>query len=122
MDLNDPFDQVALLQLAILQQDMFEREEEEVRRRRRRRRPRRWWVRPWLSAEKRLTHGHYDRLMAELRVDDTQSFVNFVRVEPQMFDELLRRVGARIVKKDTKLRRALSPGLKLAITIRYTMF
>ncbi|VDI06291.1 Hypothetical predicted protein [Mytilus galloprovincialis] len=38
---------------------------------------------------------------------------------PVMFDELLNRVGPRIKKTDTLFRRALSPGLKLAITLRH---
>ena len=36
-----------------------------------------------------------------------------------MFDELLNRVGPRIRRVDTCLRKALEPGLKLAITIRH---
>ena len=51
------------------------------------------WVRPPLSAESRQKFGHYDRLMAELRMEDQQSFFNFLRMPPQMFDELLNRVG-----------------------------
>lgn len=36
-----------------------------------------------------------------------------------MFDELLNRVGPRFHKMDTRYRKALEPGLKLAITIRH---
>ena len=36
-----------------------------------------------------------------------------------MFDELLQRVSPRITKTDTHVRKALSPGLKIAITVRY---
>ncbi|XP_060608508.1 uncharacterized protein LOC132760538 [Ruditapes philippinarum] len=36
-----------------------------------------------------------------------------------MFDELLERVGPRNQKKDTCWRKALQPGIKLAITIRH---
>jgi hypothetical protein len=57
--------------------------------------------------------------MTELRMEDTSSFFNYLRMEPMMFDELLHRVGARIEKVDTHFRRALSPGLKLALTIRH---
>ncbi|KAH3858732.1 hypothetical protein DPMN_101359 [Dreissena polymorpha] len=42
------------------------------RRRRKRKQARSYWVRPQLSAEKRLQFGHYDRLMAELRMEDQQ--------------------------------------------------
>jgi len=43
------------------------------RRRRNRRQLRSCWVRPWLSAERRLKFGHYDRLMAELTMEDQHS-------------------------------------------------
>jgi len=88
------------------------------RRRRDRRQLRSCWVRPWLSAKRRLKFGHYDRLMAELRMDDQQSFFNFLRMPPQIFDELLKRVGPGCHKMDTHYRKALEAGLKLAITIR----
>ena len=53
----------------------------ELQIRKRRKRPR-FWVRPWLAASRRLTHGHYHRLMRELRLEDTASFINFMRMEP----------------------------------------
>ena len=84
-------------------------------RRRRNRRISSCWVRPWLSAERRLQFGHYDRLLVELRMEDQQSFFNFLRMPPEMFDELLNRVGPRIRKMDTHYRKALEPGMKLAI-------
>ena len=85
----------------------------------RRRRRRAYWVKPWLSTERRLMNGHYDRLMAELRVDDPSSFFNYLRMPPEMFDELLQRLSPRLTKADTNFRKALAPGLKLAATIRH---
>jgi len=59
--------------------------------RKRRRRPRKYQTRPWLAEEKRRRlHGHYARLIEELRVEDPQSFFNYFRMEPAMFDELLQ--------------------------------
>lgn len=57
--------------------------------------------------------------MTELRAEDLASFVNFLRVPPEMFDELLTRVGPRISKPDTSYRKALEPGMKLAVTLRH---
>ena len=58
--------------------------------------------------------------MDELRAEDTSSSFNFMRMEPAtMFDELLQRVSPRISKNDTRMRKALEPGLKLAVTLRY---
>ena len=89
------------------------------RRRRRRRRERRCWVRPWLDVERRVQFGHYHRLMPELRHEDPASFFNFLRVSPDIFDELVARLGPRCTKQDTRYRKAIEPGLKIAMTIRH---
>ena len=86
---------------------------------RRRRRPPAFWVRPWLAAPRRLIYGHYHCLMRELRIEDTASFFNFMRMDPQMFDELVERLSPRITLQDTNWRKALEPGLKVAVTLRY---
>lgn len=78
---------------------------------------RRWWVRPWIL--ERPLVGQYERLMRELTMEDRASFRNFVRVDPEMFQELLQRIGPRIERRDTNYRKALQPGLKLAITLRF---
>ena len=83
----------------------------------RRRRRRQMWVRPWLL--RRPLYGQYEKLMAELTAEDVGGFKNFMRMEPDLFHEVLARVGPRITKQDTFWRRALEPGLKLAITLRY---
>jgi len=57
------------------------------------------------------------RLTEELRVEDPQSF-NYLRMEPAMLDELVQRVGPRIEKQDSNMRKALHTGFKLAITVR----
>lgn len=88
-----------------------------IRAQRRRRRRRRWWVRPWIG--RRIELGIYDRLMMELRNEDTDSFTNFMRMPVPMFDELLERLRPRLTKKSTNFRQPLDPGLKLALTIRH---
>ena len=88
------------------------------RRRRRQKQCRSIWARRWLSAERRLQYGQYDRLLAELRMENVHSFFNFLRMQPEMFNELLNRVGTRIQKNDTLWRKSFEPGLKLAITLR----
>ena len=90
-----------------------------LQRHRRRRRPRRWWCRPWLSTRRREKYGLYDQLMVELRREDTETFRNFMRMPPEMFDEILDRVGPRLRKKYTNFRLPLEPGMKLAITLRH---
>ena len=78
---------------------------------------RRFWARPWLL--RRLQFGHYERLMAELAAEDQEGFRNFQRIDLEIFRELLTRVGSRIEKQDTFMRKALSAGLRLAITLRF---
>jgi hypothetical protein len=113
---------IVIQQLLHVQQQQAEDEQAMIalmRRRRRRARRRRCWVRPWLGDVRRDQFGHYNQLMVELRREDPASFQNFLRIQPQMFDELLARVGPRITKQDTNYRKALDPGTKLAATLRH---
>ena len=87
------------------------------RRRRMNRQRRRVWIRPWVR--RREEFGIYDQLLVELRREDTASFVNFLRMPPGMFDELLERVGPRIYKQRTAYRAPLEPRWKLALTLRH---
>ena len=58
--------------------------------------------------------------MQELEPESACDFVGFMRMEPRMFQELLRRVAPRITKGRLRGGRTpLEPGLKLAITLRY---
>ena len=92
-----------------------------IQRRRRRRAPRRRrvWVRQRLDVDRRLQYGHYHRLMYELRYEDPASYFNFLRVPPDMFDELLGRLGPLIAKQDTPYRKSLEQDLKLVMTMRH---
>ena len=84
---------------------------------RRGQRRRSMWTRSWIS--KRQQFGLYDQLLVELRRDDPSSFVNFLRMQPEMFDEILERIRHRITKQHTFYRKPLEPGLKLALTLRH---
>ena len=85
----------------------------------RRRRRRRLWCRAWLGSDRRRQFGLYDQLMTELRREDQKSFVKFMRMQPEMFDEILERVGPRITKQYTFYRAPIDPGMKLAVTLRH---
>lgn len=80
---------------------------------------RRYWSRSWLRPERRRQFGLYDQLMVELRQEDPVAFRNFMRMPPEMFQEILTRVEPRITKKQTWMREPLEPGLKLALTLRH---
>jgi len=42
-----------------------------------------------------------------------------MRISPELFQELFERVGRRLEKADTFMRKALRPGHRLAIALRY---
>ena len=58
--------------------------------------PRRWWVRPWLA--QRPIYGQYEQLMGELMRENQTDFKVFFHVEPELFFELVDRVGPRLQK------------------------
>ena len=84
---------------------------------RQQRRRRRWWVRPIYVS--RPLHGHYDCLMQELHLDDHTTFKEFLRVDEATFHDLLARVEVRITRQTTNARLPISPGMKLAFTLRF---
>ncbi len=105
-----------LLQLDADQNNVIQ-QQQILRRQRRAARHRRWWCRPWLLG--RPAFGQFEQLMLELKVEDPAAFQNFVRFEPAMFQELVDRLAPQITKTYTNCRKALNPGLKLAISLRY---
>ncbi|KAL0151511.1 hypothetical protein M9458_053163 [Cirrhinus mrigala] len=74
------------------------------------------WVHKTIQARSR--HGEYHRLVQELRLDEVR-FQQYFRLDRTQFDELLRRVGPLIAKDDTRIRRAISPGERLAICLGF---
>jgi len=56
--------------------------------------------------------------MVELQREARGDFKSFLRVDPDLFLEILGRVEHRITKS-SEARPPLKPGLKLAITLRY---
>lgn len=93
------------------------RRREALPRPRRPKKARSFWVKSWFLL--RDTHGQYALLMKELRLKDQQSFRNFTRMTPHLFFALLERLTPRIEKEDTNWRKALAPGLRLALTLRF---
>ena len=87
------------------------------RRWRRGQRRRRMWTRGWIL--RREQFGLYDQLMVELRREDPRTFKNFMRLSPDLYDEVFERVKGRITKQFTWFRKPVDPGLKLAVTLRH---
>ena len=93
----------ACLQLQIVQKPKRTRKKKSV------------WMRSWL--QRWVFLGQYEKLVAELRGEDLRGFRNYMRISPELFQELLERVGPRLMK-DAFVRKALEPGHHLAIALR----
>ena len=75
------------------------------------------WVRGWLCRRKQF--GHWSTLLQELIKEDKSSFHNFLRMDENLFSEVLHRINHRIEKRHTSFRAPLEPGLRLALTLRF---
>ena len=81
-------------------------------------RRRRYWVRPWLTQAEHEEESQYTRLMPRLELDDPMAYRNFIRMPPELFQELEQRFAPELQREKTLMREPLSPGLKLAVTLR----
>lgn len=57
---------------------------------------RRWWVKPWVLA--REVHSQYANLFEELDLEFDMDYRAYVRMDRNLFSEILERVGPRITK------------------------
>ena len=75
------------------------------------------WVRDiWQNRE---AQGHYHNLIQEMRLKDVKMYFNYLRMDPETFEELLCMVGSHIQRKTTRFRKPIPAGMKLAVTLRY---
>ena len=49
----------------------------------------------------------------------SKGYKNFLHMSPELFNELVKRVGPLITNKNTFYHEALHPGIKIACTLRY---
>ena len=78
---------------------------------------RRWFIKTWIA--EREKYGHYHQLLPHLRVHDPDAYRYYLRVDNELFNEILERITPRIDKQETNCRKPLEPGLRLAITLRF---
>ncbi len=78
---------------------------------------RKTWARNWLL--RRTERGAFHTIFRELSIEDTAGFSEFMRMPYSKFIELVEVINPRIVKRDTRMRDAISPSERLAICIRY---
>ena len=74
-------------------------------------------MKPWLQRRSYL--GCFETLLKELRPEDEAECKRFLRMTPQIFDELLELVEEDITKENTRFRDAIPASIKLAITIKF---
>ena len=70
--------------------------------RKKRRRIRVQWTRDWIM--RRTLFGQYENLLAELNREDPKRYRNFLRVDNDLFEQLLQKVSPHITKKTTNWR------------------
>ncbi|XP_063786092.1 uncharacterized protein LOC134934633 [Pseudophryne corroboree] len=90
--------------------------ERRMRERRERRPTRSCWTKQWLLERDAMSHTP---LLRELRDNNPEDYRNYLRMNDDMFQELLQLVTHLIVKQDTVMRRAISAEERLVATLRY---
>lgn len=98
-------------------QFIIETENEEKKENQRRRRKRSVWVRDWVRRRNEL--GCYVQLLRELENEVPTLYKNFLRMNIADFNNLLEMVSPLIKKEDSNMREAISPGERLALTLRF---
>lgn len=75
------------------------------------------WTKDWVA--RRNQDGFYTKLLMELRAEEPALYRNFLRMNATQFDYILALVTPYIIKRDTNMRQSISPGERLAVTLRY---
>ena len=83
----------------------------------RQRRPRAQWARQWLL--RRELFGDYENLLWELHREDHKGFKTFIRISPAFFEQMVVNITPALRKQQTRLRKPIPVGLKLAVTLRF---
>ena len=60
------------------------------------------WCRQWLA--RRPLYGQYEQLLQELNREDPNGYKNFLRIDADLFGEIVDRISPRIKKQDTNYR------------------
>ncbi|XP_068123187.1 putative nuclease HARBI1 [Hyperolius riggenbachi] len=79
-------------------------------------RVRRWWVHPLL--QERQQKGQFSVLYQDLRKHPVK-FFKYSRMSVDLFDHLLTILRPHLLKKDTRMRKAITPEEQLMITLRF---
>ena len=94
-------------------------QQQSLRRRRKIIAKRKFYTRPWFKEDERYGFGQYYQLLPQLKAHDGATYRYFLRMEPEMFNDILQRIRPRIQKQDTNFKKAIGAGLKMACTLRF---
>ncbi|GBN41189.1 hypothetical protein AVEN_170152-1 [Araneus ventricosus] len=75
------------------------------------------WARKWLLRRKQK--GCYEIVMKELALEDAEGYRRWLCMDTATFEFLLTMVTPYISGKDTNMWKTITPGEKLAVTLRY---
>lgn len=75
------------------------------------------WRRQWLA--RREQRGVDNRLVQAIALEVSEAYKQWMRLGTQQFQEILKLIELTIRKQDTRLRKAVTPEERLAITMRY---
>ncbi|XP_067203044.1 uncharacterized protein [Linepithema humile] len=78
---------------------------------------RRYWVHPILQLKQQ--QGDWYNLVHEMRLQDTETFFNYMRMTLNMFDYILSRIKPFITKMKTNWRVPIPAAARLSMTLRY---
>lgn len=76
---------------------------------------RRFWVRDIFKNRK--SQGAYYNLIEEMRLTDTEKYFNYLRMSPELFQNLVQLVGPSIQRPYNR-REPIGAGERLAATLR----
>ncbi|XP_067215723.1 uncharacterized protein [Linepithema humile] len=78
---------------------------------------RKYWVHPILELKQQ--QGDWHNLVSEMILQDDETYFNYMRMTPSMFEYLLSKVGPIITKMETNWRKPIPAAARLSMTIRY---
>ena len=79
----------------------------------------RLWRKLHLTEEQRRKQSSYHNLMQELRLNDSEGFRRYVRMDYTSFLELVEMIRPAVQRVDTILRKCVSVEERLAVTLRF---
>ncbi|PIO01273.1 hypothetical protein AB205_0073830 [Aquarana catesbeiana] len=74
------------------------------------------WTKNWLLQRDQFCHMP---LLREIRENNPDDFINFLRMTDPVFHRLLALLTPYISRQDTCMRRAITPEQRLVATLRY---